>query len=66
MGHQSAGPSPQYTLTLELIEDHASLGRTTQKAYQIHMAINQIGKGLSIWEDLRDVAKVGTRASVGL
>jgi hypothetical protein len=62
---RSSGPSPQYSLTLELIEDHAMLGRTTQKAYQIHMTLNQIGRGLAIWEDLRDVAKVGTRASVG-
>jgi len=63
---QSSGPRPQYSLTLELIEDHARLGRTTQKAYQIHMTLNQIGQGLSIWEDLRDIAKVGTRGSVGL
>jgi hypothetical protein len=62
---RSAGPAPQYSLTLELIEDHATLGRTTQKAYQIHMTLNQIGRGLAIWEDIRDVAKVGTRASVG-
>lgn len=61
----SSGPSPQYTLTLELIEDHAQLGRTTQKAYQIHMTLNEIGSGLSVWEDLRDIAKVGRRAAVG-
>jgi hypothetical protein len=42
------------------------LGRTTQKAYQIHMTLNQIGRGLAIWEDLRDVAKTRTRAAVGL
>jgi hypothetical protein len=63
---QSSGPRPQYSLTLELIEDHSKLGRTTQKAYQIHMTLNAIGQGLAIWEDLRDIAKVGTRASVGL
>jgi hypothetical protein len=63
--YQSSGPAPQYTLTLELIEDHGSVGRTTQKAYQIHMTLNQIGKGLAIWEDLQDVAKTRTRAAVG-
>lgn len=62
---RSSGPSPQYTLTLELIEDHASVGRTTQKSYQIHMTLNEIGKGLAIWEDLQDVSKTRTRASVG-
>lgn len=66
VAHQSAGPAPQYSLTLELIEDHGSLGRTTQKAYQVHMTLNQIGKGLAIWEDLKDVAKTRTRAGVGL
>ena len=65
VSHQSAGPAPQYSLTLELIEDHGSVGRTTQKAYQIHMTLNQIGKGLAIWEDLQDVNKTRTRASVG-
>jgi hypothetical protein len=63
--YRSSGPSPQYTLTLELIEDHASVGRTTQKSYQIHMTLNEIGKGLAIWEDLQDVSKTRTRASVG-
>jgi len=63
---QSSGPRPQYTLTLELIEDHAKVGRTTQKAYQIHMTLNAIGQGLALWEDIQDVAKVSTRASVGL
>ena len=63
--YRSSGPSPQYTLTLELIEDHASVGRTTQKSYQIHMTLNEIGRGLAIWEDLQDVSKTRTRASVG-
>jgi PBP1b-binding outer membrane lipoprotein LpoB len=63
--HHSSGPLPQYSLTLELIEDHASLGRTTQKSYQIHMTLNDISRGLEIWEDLRDVSKVGRRAAVG-
>lgn len=61
----SSGPSPQYSLTLELIEDHASVGRTTQKAYQIHMTLNDISSGLSIWEDIRDVYKMGTRPAIG-
>jgi hypothetical protein len=65
---RSSGPSPQYSLTLELIENHDSLGRTTQNAYQIHMTLNQIGgklAGVAVWQDMRDVAKMGTRASVG-
>ena len=62
---RSSGPSAQYTLTLELIEDHASIGRTTQKAYQIRMTLNEIGEGVAIWEDLRDVAKTRTRGAVG-
>lgn len=62
----SSGPSPQYTLTLELIENHAQLGaRVTQKAYQIHMTVNDINSGLSVWEDLQDIAKVGRRSAIG-
>lgn len=62
----SSGPSPQYTLTLELIESHAQLGsRVTQKAYQVHMTVNDISSGLSVWEDLQDIAKVGRRSAIG-
>jgi hypothetical protein len=64
-GHVSSGPSPQYSLTLELIEQAGYIGNTTQKAYQIHMTLNQIGRGLAIWEDMKDVGKVGHRAAIG-
>ena len=62
---RSAGPAPQYSLTLELIEQHDSIGRTTQKNYQVHMTLNQIGRGIAIWEDLQDVGKMGTREAIG-
>ena len=62
----SSGPDPQYSMTLELIENTNYIGNRTQKAYQIHMAINQIGKGLSVWEDIRDINKLGKRALLGL
>jgi len=64
-GRVSSGPSPQYSITLELIENAGYSGNTTQKQYQIHMALNKIGSGLSIWEDLKPVNKVGRRAVVG-
>lgn len=64
-GRTSSGPSPQYSLTLELIEQAGYIGNTTQKAYQIHMTLNQIGRGLAIWEDMKDVGKVGHRAAIG-
>ncbi len=64
-GRTSSGPSPQYSLTLELIEQTGYIGNTTQKAYQIHMTLNQIGRGLAIWEDMKDVGKVGHRAAIG-
>lgn len=61
----SSGPRPQYTLTLELIENHGSVGRTTQKGYQVHMTLNAIGQGLALWEDEQPINKMGTRAAVG-
>jgi len=64
-GRVSSGPSPQYSITLELIENAGYSGNTTQKQYQIHMALNKIGSGLSIWEDLKPVNKVGRSAVVG-
>ena len=64
-GHASSGPSPQYSITLELIENAGYSGNTTQKQYQIHMTLNQIGRGLAIWEDIKDVSKMGRRAAIG-
>ena len=64
-GHLSSGPSPQYSITLELIEQAGYIGNTTQKSYQIHMTLNKIGSGLAIWEDIKDVGKVGHRAAIG-
>ena len=65
-GHKSSGPSPQYTLTLTLMEDHDTVGRTTQKQYLVKMTLNEVGSGLAIWEELsEDINKVGTRGAVG-
>ena len=61
----SSGPSPQYSLTLQLIENATFVGNRSQKAYQIHMTLNQIGSGLAIWEDIKDINKLGRRASIG-
>ena len=61
----SSGPSPQYSITLGLIEQAGFIGNTTQKQYQIHMTLNKIGSGLSIWEDMKDIGKVGKRAAIG-
>jgi len=61
----SSGPSPQYSLTLQLIENATFVGNRTQKAYQIHMTLNQIGSGLAIWEDIQDINKLGRRAAIG-
>jgi len=64
-GHLSSGPSPQYSVTLELIENAGYSGNTTQKQYQIHMTLNKIGSGLANWEDLKPVNKLGRRAAIG-
>ena len=58
---RSSGHPPQYMLSMELSEDPASVGSTTQKNYQIHMALKEVGKGLEIWEDLLLVSKTRTR-----
>jgi hypothetical protein len=62
---RSSGPDAQYSLTLELIEQHGAVGRTTNKTYYIHSTLNEIGKGLAIWEEDKDLSKTRTRASVG-
>jgi hypothetical protein len=63
--YRSSGPAPQYTLSLELSVDPASIGRTTQKSYQIHMTLNEIGRGLVVWEEKKKISINGTRASAG-
>jgi hypothetical protein len=63
--YRSSGPAPQYTLSSELSVDPASVGRTTQKSYQIHMTLNEIGRGLVVWEEKKKISINGTRASAG-
>lgn len=62
----SSGPSPQYSITLNLIEDASYQGNRTQKAYQIHMTLNRIGSGLALWEDIKYIDKLKRRATIGL
>lgn len=58
-------PRPQYSITLELIEQASYVGRRTQKSYQIHMTLNRIGRGLAIWEDIRDINKMRKTRLIG-
>jgi PBP1b-binding outer membrane lipoprotein LpoB len=62
VAYRASGPSPQYTLSMELSVDHASVGRTTQKNYHIHMTLNDIRRNLLIWQDAK---KISTRTSAG-
>ena len=61
VAYRSSGPSPHYMLSMELSEDPASVGSTTQKNYQIHMALKEVVRGLEIWEDLLIISKTRTR-----
>jgi len=61
----SSGPSPQYTITLEIIEQASYVGNRTQKEYQIHMTLNKVGSGLAIWEDIKPIGKMAKRAAIG-
>ena len=54
---RSFGSEPQYTLGIELIESTSQVGKTSQRCYQIHMSVVDIARGVTVWEDLRDVAK---------
>jgi hypothetical protein len=63
--YRSSGPSPQYTLSMELSVEHASVGRTTQKNYHIYMTLNEIRSGLAIWEEMKKISINGTRAAAG-
>ena len=49
--------TPQYSLGIELIESSSQVGKTVQAAYQIHMTVVEVSRGVVAWEDLRDVAK---------
>ncbi len=69
-GKTQSKPTAQYSLTLELIEQHDKVGRTAQKSYNIHMTLNncQAGSntlGLAVWEDEQYINKMGTRPGVG-
>lgn len=63
------GPTPQppdYSITVQLFEDRARVGRTTQVAYVFQMAVTDLNTGLAVWEEEERIVKQSTRSRFSL
>lgn len=56
---------PKYTLSGKLLEDRVRAGRTRQVTYTFQLALTEVSTGLAVWEDVKEIAKQGTKPSVG-
>lgn len=62
---QSQRLMPQYTLSGKLLEDRVRAGNRRQVTYTFQLALTEVGTGIAVWEDVKEIAKQGTRPSVG-
>ncbi|MBP7143481.1 MAG: penicillin-binding protein activator LpoB, partial [Opitutaceae bacterium] len=64
-GQKKTTTLPYYTLSGKLIEDRARAGRTRQVTYTFQMSLTTVKDGLAVWEDEKQITKIGTKPSVG-
>ena len=57
--------TPDYTLTLKILEDNIHAGRTRQVTYTFQMSLTDIKNGLAVWEDEKMITKQGKKPAIG-
>lgn len=56
---------PYYTLSGKLLEDRARAGSTRQVTYTFQLALTTVKDGLAVWEDEKQISKIGKKPAVG-
>lgn len=64
-GQKKATTLPYYTLSGKLIEDRARAGSTRQVTYTFQLSLTTVKDGLAVWEDEKQITKIGKKPSVG-
>lgn len=56
---------PDYSLSGKLLEDRARAGSQRQVTYTFQLSLTEVATGLAVWEDEKQITKLGKRANVG-
>lgn len=64
-GQKKATTLPYYTLSGKLLEDRARAGSTRQVTYTFQLSLTTVKDGLAVWEDEKQITKIGKKPSVG-
>jgi PBP1b-binding outer membrane lipoprotein LpoB len=55
---------PHYSLSGKLLEDRARVGNQRQVTYSFQLSLTEVATGLAVWEDEKQITKLGSRSSV--
>ncbi len=58
-------PTPDYTLTLKILEKRAVAGKIRQVVYSFQMSMTDLKTGLAVWEEEKQFGKQGAKPAVG-
>ena len=64
-GQKKATTLPYYTLSGKLLEDRARAGSTRQVTYTFQLSLTTAKDVLAVWEDEKQITKIGKKPSVG-
>ncbi len=64
-GQRKVVTLPYYTLSGKLLEDRARAGSTRQVTYTFQLSLTTVKDGLAVWEDEKQITKIGKKPSVG-
>lgn len=62
---QGKRPMPHFTLSGKLLEDRVRADNKRQVTYTFQLSLTEVGSGLALWEDEKQITKMGERPSVG-
>ncbi len=56
---------PHFTLSGKILEDRVRRRDIRQTTYTFQLSLTEVGSGLAVWEEEREITKQGARPSVG-
>ncbi|MEO1237432.1 MAG: hypothetical protein AAFX76_11650 [Planctomycetota bacterium] len=57
--------TPDYALTYKILENKVRAGQVRQTTFTFQMSLVDVRDGLAVWEDEKQVTKIGDKPSVG-
>ncbi|MEM8738371.1 MAG: hypothetical protein AAGG38_07840 [Planctomycetota bacterium] len=56
---------PDYALTYKILENRVKAGQVRQTTFSFQMSMVDVRTGLAVWEEEKQVTKIGDKASIG-